>query len=115
MRNPRLRCSPPASLLALGRDVIGRHNGVGRRGVFRFLVAVRCGTLACGARLRLRSSLWDATSLGGTTALGVVGFLGFSSRSDAEPSLAVLASGFAPRFGTRRHWAAQRRWASWGF
>ena len=38
-----MRCSPPAALLALGRDVTGRHNGI-----------------------------------------GIVGFLGFPSRSDAE-------------------------------
>jgi hypothetical protein len=33
------------------------HDGDVRRGSCSFFVAVRCGTLACGARLRLRSSL----------------------------------------------------------
>ena len=41
----------------LARDGTVRHNGVVHRGFFGFFVAVRCGTLACGARLRLRSSL----------------------------------------------------------
>jgi hypothetical protein len=72
-----------------------RSTSEGVAGFFVSWFVVRSGTLACGARLRLRSSLADVTVRHDGAV--VVGFQVSSSRSDAEPSLAVLASGCAPR------------------